>query len=272
MTAYQDIKMLNHFINMMPDDWGIYVHLDVKSKIHESEIISKAKLYRIKRIFWGAWEHLYVIYYMLQEAVKENKYDYFHIVSAQDYFAVSPAKFDQILGEGNNYIGYHQLPGADFWWEGGYKIFRYKTLSSFGDIRKPLCRFLNKGLYLFQKFFRCVRPLPKLDLYGGSVYCSLHKEFVSWLTTNMNMVTLLMSLKNTTCSEEVFFQTAIMNSPYKDTCINKTLRYVDWHANPAPKFLTEVDLNKILESECLFCRKLNSLISLRLIELIDKSI
>lgn len=270
MTAYQDLPMINHFIQAIPSEWGVYVHLDAKSVINESEIDAKAKVYKIKKIYWGAWEHLWVFMYLLNEASKENKYDYYHLVTGQDYFASSPAQFDEILGnDKNSYIGVFSIPNKHWGWEGGEKIFKYRTISSFADIRTPFPKAINKIAYIIQKMLRCTKPLPALKLYGGSVYCSLYKDFVNWLLNNDEMQSLFDSLKNSTCSEEVFFQTAFMNSPFKDKCINNYLRYVDWHSIPAPRFLDENDYMSIVESKCLFCRKVSTVTSYRLIELLD---
>lgn len=81
---------------------------------------------------------------------------------------------------------------------------------------------------------------------------------------------LLTRLNNSTCAEEVFFQTLIMNSPFRDT-IQKdvTLRYINWNANPAPKYLDIDDYAEILKSNSLFCRKIDSIQSASLIEKLE---
>ena len=272
MTAYKDVKSINHFIDHTPSDWGIYIHLDKKSSISIDEIRERAKVIKKYKIYWGGWEHLKAMMDMLTAASDDgNSYYYYHIVSGQDYFASSPRVFDSIVGENhNNYIGYHQFPGADWWWEGGYKIFKYRTLSSIGDIRFGIMRGANKLLYLFQKYSRTTKKLPKLNLFGGAVYCSLHKDFVCWLTHNAECLKELDNLKHTTCGEEVYFQTMIMNSPFKDSVINNCLRYVDWSVDPAPKYLNEEDYVKIINSKNLFCRKIDSKISGGLIKSLDK--
>lgn len=52
MTAYKDPSMINRFIKHIPDDWGIYIHIDRKSDIDISDII-KGRIYKQKRIYWG---------------------------------------------------------------------------------------------------------------------------------------------------------------------------------------------------------------------------
>lgn len=273
MTAYQDLPMINHFIQAIPSDWGVYVHLDAKSDINESDIDTKAKVYKIKKIYWGAWEHLWAFMHLLNEASKENQYDYYHLVTGQDYFASPPTQFDEILGnDKNSYIGVFSIPNKHWGWEGGEKIFKYRTISSFTDIRKPFPKALNKIAYILQKMLRCTKPLPAFKLYGGSVYSSLHSDFVDWMLKDEVSQNLLRSLKHTTCSEEVYIPTVIMNSPYGKTCICQNLRYDDWSTSPAPKYLDGSDFHRIIGAHKLFCRKVDSLKSSELLKLLDDNV
>lgn len=270
MTAYHDLPMLRHFVEHIPLDWGIYLHIDRKSSIDESDLPPRVNVCKLKKIYWGAWEHLWCFVHLMTVAQQEGKYDYFHLVSGQDYFATSPEKFDQILGNnGYSYIGLFPIPNPNWGWEGGEKILRYKTFSSYMDIRKTLPRLVNKLYYIVQKLLRITQPLPDWELYGGSVYCSLHSDFVRWITTNKEATTFLEHLRNTTCAEEVYLSTLIMNSPYREKCLSKNLRYDDWSVEPAPKFLDASDYLKIITSGCLFCRKLDYIKSKALLNMLD---
>ena len=58
--------------------------------------------------------------------------------------------------------------------------------------------------------------------------------------------------------DEMFVQTAIMNSPYADTVVNNNLRYTDWSESDqpgAPKTFTMKDYDAIVSSGKLFARK-----------------
>lgn len=271
MTAYHDLPMINQFIDKIPFDWGIYIHIDAKSKINECKVNKRAKVYKINKIYWGAWEHLWTFCFLLREAYKENKYDYFHLVTGQDYFATDPNNFDSILGQNqDNYIGVFPIPNPRWGWDGGEKIFKYKTISSFADVRGLVPRVINKILFLIQKFFKLSRAVPDLKLYGGSVYSSLHREFVGWLLEDKTSQDLLNSLRHTTCAEEVYMPTVIMNSPYCCKCVSQNLRYDDWSVHPAPKYLCIDDFDKIVNSNSLFCRKVDSKMSAELLTRLDE--
>ena len=172
-------------------------------------------------------------------------------------FCTSITDGHQIYDEGYNYIETYPLPRKG-WWEGGEQIFQYRTLASFCDVRGAFARWLNIKLTQLQKLFRLQRRLPKMSLYSGIVYSSLHKDFVNWMLHDKKTLCILNSLKNTTLAEEVFFQTIIMNSPYKEKCAKTNLRYMDWVTNaPELKILDKEDLSTIIRTKALFCRKVD---------------
>lgn len=272
MTAYKDVEMINRFISLTPIDWGIYIHLDAKSSINMSDIDSRANIISAKKIYWGGWEHLYAFWLLLAEAKKNGiYYDYYHLISGQDFYACPISHFDELLGnEGMTYMGLFSIPNKYWHWDGGYKIFKYRTLSSFCDIRKTFPRAINKIYYLVQKYTHTEKKLPPYPLYGSTVYSSLHHDFVEWMLNSELAQSLLESLRNSICAEEVFFQTVIMNSPYREKVkAEVTLRYVDWHSVQRPKILNASDFDKIKASNCLFCRKVDSSLSKDLIPLLE---
>ena len=272
MTAYKDVENINRIISYTSDDWGIYIHLDKKSKINIVDINPKANIFKIKKIYWGSWEHLWAFNYLLTQAEASGvRYDYYHLITGQDFYA-SPVKcFDEILGDGKfNYLGIFQIPNTKWGWESGLAIFRYRTLASFGDIRERPIRYINSVFKYIQKYTGIQRQLPAFSLYGGPVYCSLTGDFVKWMINSSFAGRLLEKLRNSTCSEEVYFATVIMNSPFRNTVkVDETLRYVDWHASPPPKYLQLEDFPKIIESRSLFCRKVDSDFSKDLIRALE---
>ena len=112
-------------------------------------------------------------------------------------------------------------------WDGGFDILRIRTLSSYGDIRKPLWRIGNWLLHMLQNKLRLGRALPPYPIYGGSVYMSLTKDAVKEALYNALAKDLLNRLGNSTCGEEIYFQTVLMNSPCRDYIIGNNLRYID---------------------------------------------
>lgn len=262
MSAYKDVEMINQIIDRTPVNWGIYIHIDKKSSISDKDITPRANVYKVKSIYWGGKEHLEAILLLLNKALQHNQnYDYYHIITGQDFYSTPIEEFDHILGnEQSIYIEHFTLPRKN-WWNGGYDILKYRTLASICDIRRPIPRKLNHILYVIQKKFKLTRKLPKYPLYGGSIYCSLTQEAVVEVLYSPIAKDLQSRINNTTCSEEIYFQTILMNSNLKNKIRNTNLRYIDWNVKDAPKFLNLDDYQAIRNSHTLFCRKVDSKIS-----------
>ena len=38
MTAYKGADLINNFLNRVPNDWGVYIHIDKKSSMQPSDL------------------------------------------------------------------------------------------------------------------------------------------------------------------------------------------------------------------------------------------
>lgn len=262
-------------LNLPPPEFNIYIHIDKCAKIKLEDINPRANVYSVYKIHWGAVEHLDAIWLLLMEACTSgDAYDYYHIISGQDFYACPPSDFDKLLGDNKtNYIGVFSIPNKHWAWHQGYDIFRYRTLASYGDVRKFPLRAVNKVWYHLQKCTHIYRSLPDFPLYGSAVWCSLHGDFVRWLLKSEIAAYLLKRLRNSTCAEEVFFATCIMNSPYCDYISkDNPLRYWDWHVKIPPKVLDVSDFPSIKSAHALFCRKVDTARSAKLLPLLKEYI
>ena len=257
MTAYKDVELINRFVEKMPkNNWRVYIHLDKKSQIDIEQIDKRAKVYKLYNIKWGSINHLYSIVELLRIARKTAKKDsYFHILTGQDFWLTPPEMFDKFIVDGDLYVNIVSNPN---WYHGGKDIWKYNTLVNLLDLRKPVWRKLNRGYMFLQDLFGVSKPLPDYPIYGGSVYCSITFDAVEYILTSSIANEMLRTLKNSAIGEEIFFQTVLMNSPYRTKINPNNLRYSDWSVKNAPKNLSLEDFDKIKSSKCLFCRKLSS--------------
>ncbi|MNL60660.1 hypothetical protein D3C87_1844940 [compost metagenome] len=78
---------------------------------------------------------------------------------------------------------------------------------------------------------------------------------------------LIRFFRTTFCADELFFQTIILNSAFRDQ-VKPILRYIDWANSPdgkSPKVLDQEDYEAIKTSGALLCRKVDPVKSLALI-------
>ena len=260
MTAYKStsVPVINRFISHLPKDWAIYIHVDKKSDISISSIDSRAHVYSLFKIYWGGKEHLDAMLALLKEASHSSEvFDYYHILSGEDYWCCRPEDFDKYFSSPHSYLYIHRLPWNG-WFRGGYELLQYKQLASFGDVRKGVMSWLNRAVKWTQKLLGIKQPLPNYPLFCNVVGWSLHRSAVEVVLNSEISADLERRMKNTLDSEELFFATVLMNSHIKESIINTPHRYVDWSSVPAPKVLGYDDLDTALASDAVFCRKVAS--------------
>lgn len=255
MTAYKEFELINRFIEHTPKDWNIYIHLDKKLKIKKKCINKRAKVISTQSVKWGSISHLHAILDLLRIACrKAGEETYFHIVTGQDYYITPPERFDNRIESGKIYLDVISNPN---WYDGGKSIYKHRTLVNLLDLRKPIFRKMNRAYMKLQDYLGLSKSLPEYSIYGGSVYCSLPYDAVQYVLNSDLAGDLLNNLKSSAIGEEIFFQTVLMNSTFKDRIIPQNLRYSDWTVINAPKILTEEDCERVLSSKALFCRKLS---------------
>lgn len=266
MTVYRDAELVNRILMNVPNDWDVYIHIDKKSKLSPSMINKKAYVIKKYKINWGDVNHLYAIVELLKVAFEKTLNDaYFHIITGQDYFVTPPKDFDKIIDKGKVYLDIVSNPQ---WYNGGKDIWMYRTLAHILDLRKPINRKINRLYMLLQKRLGLCKALPDYIIYGGSVYCSLPTNAVEYILNNDFAKYILKELRSSAIGEEIYFQTVLMNSPFKSLIIPSNLRYTDWNVINAPKILDESDFNSIANSRVLFCRKVDLIQSSGLLELL----
>ena len=89
----------------------------------------------------------------------------------------------------------------DTWtnWEGGYSLFKYKTIAKWFDVRKGLGRILNKITKILQS--KKQGYLPPYKIYGGSLYSSFPRYAVKEILSANILSDLKKRLKWSLCGE-----------------------------------------------------------------------
>ena len=270
ITAYKDPKQINRLIGRIPQDWGIFIHIDKKSAICDGEIDSRAIKINRRNIYWGSFAHVEAFLDMMRIALTdERQFDYFHLITAQDYPAIDLRKVDDLITPGKIYMRHEPIPRS-CWpsWDGGFQFYRYNTFARWTDVRFPFYnRALNRLCKIFQ-FWKTKRYyLPPYPIEGGSSYMSISRKAAEVLTSSDISKDLQRRLRHSLDGEETFYQTAIMNSELKDDVINDDMRLIIW---PGPAVLDESHIDIIRSCKKIFIRKMESGTSDKLMDMLDK--
>lgn len=92
--------------------------------------------------------------------------------------------------------------------------------------------------------------------YGGANHVALARVAARYLVENRNARRITRWLHAAGHSDEILFQSVLLNSPLAATLVNETLREIDFPAGePHPRIFTSADLPRLLSSPALFARK-----------------
>lgn len=269
ITAYRDLPILGQLVDYFDDDFELFIHLDCRCHENCTCLAKKnVHLYRWYAIEWGDWRHLQAIVRLMYEAYAHSDLEYFHLITGSDYPIPPLAQFKTFCESHrhNNYVEHFPLPHSDWGTEGGLDRICYYWLrpnthrSTGGHLTHRLVNLQRRlGLRRSFSFFNG-------HLYGGSTYWSVSREAVgtalNYLSTHPAY---LHRFRWTSIAEEICLPTLWYN--LKVPLINNYMRYIDWGPDGAnPRVLTEKDYDRIVASDALFARKMQSGASSSIIE------
>lgn len=277
ITAYQNPDYLSTLVNSITQEGNhAYVHIDAKSTmdvqdltLNNPELVSVYKQYAVN---WGGYNHLLAIIFLLKQI--PDGVEYVHTISGQDALVRSKAQFDSFFS--NQEGAFMSLTPLEDTEIGVQRRVEGYNLFPNADSRKPVHKILNRGMWLIRKALRMnKRQIGGFDrIYKGMIWVSLPYAQVKYVLQYIeDNPSYMKRLKHTLLPEEFFFQTILMNSPYKDTIVPHNLRYTLWiekHGS-APAILDEKDYAGIIDSNCYFARKIVMPYSKQLLNLIEKA-
>ncbi len=285
ITAFNQFKLLKKLIDFFDEDFSIFIFLDKKSKFSDTEIEilrnSRNVVYlsKIFNVNWGGPRQLKSRLLLAEEALRFTDLEYFHFITGQDF----PIKSSQYIKEfmqankGKEFIGNTKLPKKGWIGNGGLDRLRYYYFHDYINYKSRIGKRILRVALFLQKLLNIDRKIPEgfPVLYGGSPFWTLSypclKFIVDYTKANPQFLKRFDFCFGAT---EIYFQTILMNSHFKENVINKNLRYIDYQPrnNCSPAFLDETDYEKLLVSDALFARKLRYPTSEKLISLVEENI
>ncbi len=280
ITAYTDIPYLFRLVENFDGNFDIYIHIDKKAEIKQSYIHALSIMKGVKKvdsvysINWGGRNHVDAILWLCQEALtKSPNARFFHLISGNDIMVKSINYFVSFFESTyNNYISYFSLP-CQQWIEGGLNRLIYKHPLDRLNIKDDKDYQVYQRFLRFQKNSNFKRKLPQFQLYGGSSWWSLSRIAIEYIIDNYNWKGWYNRLGDSFVSDEMYFQTLLMNSPLRESVCNDNLRYIQWTLKNGniPAVLDETDIADIQKTNTMFARKVNSKISFKLINYYEQN-
>lgn len=279
LLIHENTFVLKRLIQLLDYEYNdIFIHVDKNSKFIDTEEIrswvKKSKVVIIKKykVFWGTNSISLAEIELLKSAVKMNKYSYYHFLSGADL----PIKTQQEIHEffdanqGKEFIHF------------GTKQYQQDIACryvSFHFFSKQLGRNRDKFWCDLETYSLAIQRRLNIDrtrnvsfqFYGGANWCSITEQFAEYVVCNWKKYR--KSFRLTQISDELIWQTMIMDSPYKDNLYmprfeddyKACMRYIDWKRGTPYVFRSE-DLDEILHAEEMFARKFDEKIDKRVVE------
>jgi hypothetical protein len=274
ILAHSNIDQLKKLVAVLKKDFSVFIHLDKRSDLSPDIFEEEENVHVIKRyrVYWGSYNQIVASLELFKMAYAQDC-DYYMYISGKDI----PIKSNrEIIAEiekspQTNYLACEKMPRVSwkFLLNGGFdRIQLYwenmnnpNSISLFNRFC-GLCRGLQKLLHLRRKLF------PGITYYGGANWVNLSKETVAYVLHYLKgHPAFLKSFRYTRTADEIWLQTIVMNSPYKEKTIRDPKRYVDWCKGPEfPRTLRIDDYDEIMKSPAFFARKFDDTVDNEIIE------
>ena len=281
IVAHKNLSHLIKIVDWFNNDFLFFIHIDKKTlpKINEIELLKKKNnvvlVCQKYCVNWGGVNHLKAIIFLIQKALEYEDVEYFHLISTSDFPIKDYQYFRDFFlkNKGKEFLEYSELPEKNWSGNGGLDRLLYFRFYDIFNAKNKFNNLILELTYIIQKKIHLIRQIDKKfpKLYGGSSWWTLSREclkyVMNFLKTNPHF---LMRFRFSFCAEEIFFQTIILNSNFKEKIINNNLRFIEWENRNGncPANLDESDYNKILNCEKLFARKFEYPVSLSLLNML----
>lgn len=282
IQCHKSPKHINMLLEALQhEDIFFFIHVDRKSDISEKisqrqNVVILPQEMRVD-VRWAQFSQVEATLNLLRYATTEQTFDYFCLLSGQDFPIESPKSILRFLenGEKSNYINLFKSLHSGATHANNYdkrnQISYPKWMLSQGSgvrILRRLWVLISGGYnHTFRIFMK--KPLHDVNFYFGSQWWCIHHDFVKYLLEYIEKHPQYIAFfEDSSCPDESFFQTLLMNSPYSCTR-NDYLHYIDWsEGGSSPKNLTNLDYEKIVNSGKLFARKIDG--DYELLEMLKK--
>lgn len=284
IIAHDQFDLLEKLITALDDERNdIFIHIDAKVKYfdfeHFKSIPAHSEIHFTQRVnvTWGDFSQIRAEMILIDAAVKnetENKkYSYYHLISGCDL----PIKSnDEIHGffeksNGKEFIHFSSNEVSDS------SIARIRYYHFFRGKRTFIRKLVSFAILKIEMLLG-VNRLKKnnIKVQKGCNWFSITGNFARYIAENMNRWQQI--FKYSYCADEVFVQTILVNSPFKDNlfmpnCNDDHLacaRMIDWKRGN-PYVFRQEDFELIKSSPAMFARKFSLDVDSTIVDMILES-
>ncbi len=277
-------------------DFDMYIHVDAKQDI-EPFIAATNGIERVyyttnrHKVYWGGYNAIHACYELIKEALKSDRhYDYFVMMQNLDYPIKTNSEIKAFFenNNGKEFVRGCPIAGTKDWeFSRKYKLFYMKD-NNYGKAsnKNPIKLMITAltGLLSISTigFEGTIKEYDgDYNIYYGCAQWAVTRECAEFLVEfEKTHPKFNKRMKIMQFPDEEYFHTAIHNSKFKTRCIRYDEPEARWLVNwrnltyfEFPKevtVMTEKDYDNLIEQPDLFCRKVRTGESDKLLEMLDK--
>lgn len=270
IAAHHQMDLLKVLLSLLDDEKNdIYLHVDSRCRVfNESEMLStvrKSKLFFIERrkVAWGGYSQIQLEFDLLHAATK-NGYAYYHLISGVDL----PIKSQEYI-----HVFFEKHKGQEFIsFDYDQNIVNFKNRLDVYHVWQEQYGNKKNLLYKADRFIQLIQKQVGVHRLKSIPYNL--KKGANWFSITHELATYVLEkeiicrkiFKKTRCCDEVFLQTLVFNSPFKERLYFSehakryyNMRYVDFKRGN-PYVFTRQDYDEIMSREELFARKFDIIV------------
>ena len=267
----------------------IFIHIDAKVKnpplteLKNMVKYSNVEIIQEYKVYWGSLELVKVEFLLLKMALSGN-YDYYHLLSGMDMLIKTKEEISEFFTKNNGKEFIHFDTDLRLK-ENKELLRRVKCYHFFVNYRKRFNKFklLNNVFTFFERISLSIQILFKVDrtkkysetIKYGSQWFSITSDFAKYVVENESKT--LKMFNKTKCSDELFMQTLIYNSEFKnnlydlnfDDNVEANVRLIDISnrgKNGSPYVWKMNDYEELKSTKCLFARKFDIAVDKQIVE------
>lgn len=272
IIAHNEPWLLQTLVNLIDDERNdIFITIDSRS---DSSLFKDIKAVKSHLTFtkqcdnrWGSVKQIETEYVLFEAAQNSSRYSYYHLLSGQDLPIKSQDYIHDVCDrlQGKEFVGFDKntedvLRGIEF--KTRYYHILHSHFRCSNIFEKIIIYAIQKSCLLLQKQLGIRRKYP-VRLKKGCNWVSITDDFLKYLLERKEKVVKMFN--HTFCPDEIFLQTVLWNSPFRDNIFDveneyhSCLRYIDWNRGK-PYTWTGSDFDELMDksNECFFARKFSS--------------
>lgn len=277
ILAHRDDVCFRTLLAMLDDIRNdIFIHMDKKCSEYKEQVIAASlnhsKVYHVDRlnIAWGGVKMIEAEIILLKKATSIDQYQYYHLLSGQDLPIKSQDSIHNFFeqNKGKEFVRFNHPTFQYYERVQIYHFFQDKLGRNWQNI-------FNRILLKAQSIIG-VKRNKGISFYKGTQWFSITDSFARYVVENEGWVRNV--FRYTFCCDEVFIQTLLMRSPYKDNRywmamdndMHAIMRLIDW-TRGTPYVFRIKDKEELMSSEMMYCRKFDDRVDSDIIQFLKQT-